>query len=306
MPCGDGEADLVVQLGRRGDVAFLLDMKSHAGGPGCNAATIRSESAGDNWLCVRELVTISNSPSGDWVNLTSGAVPLRCWWSPVASELSDMGDIFPRYRVVIVLPEVFGVNGWVRSVADRLAAAGVPALALPLFARTAPGLDLSYSDQDLAEGRRHKDATTADQICADVSVAMAWLQKRCPRAQIHVVGFCFGGHAALIAATLPGVAATFDFYGAGVSRMRPGGGPPSLELLSQVKGRLTCICGTADPLIPEDDRRAIESALKNHDSTSSRFRYLELNGADHGFMCEERSSFNPVASSQGWQLLLEG
>ena len=149
MPCGDGEADLVVQLGRRGDVAFLLDMKSHAGGPGCNAATIRSESAGDNWLCVRELVTISNSSSGDWVNLTSGAVPLRCWWSPVASGLSDIGDIYTQERVFIVLPEVFGVNGWVCSVADRLAAAGGPALALPLFARTAPGLDLSYSDQDL-------------------------------------------------------------------------------------------------------------------------------------------------------------
>ena len=130
-------------------------------------------------------------------------------------------------RVFIVLPEVFGVTSWVRSVADRLAAAGVPALALPLFARTAPGLDLSYAEQDLVEGRRHKDATTADQILADVSVAMDWLQKHCPRAEIQIVGFCFGGHAALIAATLPGVAATFDFYGAGVSRMRPGGGPPS-------------------------------------------------------------------------------
>ena len=93
MPCGNREADLVVQLGRRWDVAFLLDMKSHAGGPGRNAATIRSESAGDNWLCVRELVTISNSPIGDWVDLTTGAVPLRCWWSPTASEFDDMGDI---------------------------------------------------------------------------------------------------------------------------------------------------------------------------------------------------------------------
>ena len=93
MPCGDGEADLVVQLGRRGDVAFLLDMKSHAGGPGCNAATIRSESAGDNWLCVRELVTISNSPSCAWVDLTSGDVPLRCRWSPATFGLNDMGGI---------------------------------------------------------------------------------------------------------------------------------------------------------------------------------------------------------------------
>ena len=120
MPCGDGEADLVVQLGRRGDVAFLLDMKSHAGGPGCNAATIRSESAGDNWLCVPELVTISNSPSGDWVDLTSGAVPLRCWWSPTASRLDDIGNKSTHFRVVIVLSELFGVNSWERSVADRL------------------------------------------------------------------------------------------------------------------------------------------------------------------------------------------
>ena len=110
MPCGDGEADLVVQLGRCGDVAFLLDMKSHAGGPGCNAATIRSESAGDNCLCVREPVTIANSPSGDWVDLSSGAVPLRCWWSPTASKLDDIDYISTQFRVAIVLPELFGVN----------------------------------------------------------------------------------------------------------------------------------------------------------------------------------------------------
>ena len=117
MPCGNREADLVVQLGRRWDVAFLLDMKSHAGGPGCNAATIRSESAGDNCLCVPELVTISNSPSGDWVDSTSGAVTLRCCWSPVVPILDDIDDIALLERVVIVLLEVFGVNGWVRSVA---------------------------------------------------------------------------------------------------------------------------------------------------------------------------------------------
>ena len=78
-----------------------------------------------------------------------------------------------------MLTQVFGVNGWVRSVADQLAAAGVPALAMSLFSRTAPGLDLFYSNQDLAEGRRNKDAITADQIFSDVSIAKAWLQKPC-------------------------------------------------------------------------------------------------------------------------------
>jgi hypothetical protein len=110
MPCGDGEADLVVQLGRRGDVAFLLDMKSHAGGPGCNAATIRSESAGDNCLCVREPVTISHSPGGDCLDLSSGAVPLRCWWPSTASKLDDIDYKYCQNRVVIVQSELFGVN----------------------------------------------------------------------------------------------------------------------------------------------------------------------------------------------------
>ena len=58
----------------------------------------------------------------------------------------------------------FGVNAWVRSVVDRLAVHGYPALAVPLFARTAPDLELAYEPSDLAQGRRHKDATTSEQI----------------------------------------------------------------------------------------------------------------------------------------------
>ena len=50
VPSGDRETDLVVELGRRGDVAFLLDVKSHAAGPDQDAATLRSERLRDNCL----------------------------------------------------------------------------------------------------------------------------------------------------------------------------------------------------------------------------------------------------------------
>ena len=252
-----------------------------------------------------EPVTISNSLSGDWVLLPGPDVPLRSWWVDGEHQKHDLSTKNTRERVVLVLPEVFGVNRWVRSVAQRVADAGVPALAMPLFARTAPDLALGYGPEDLLEGRRHKDATTAVQIQADVAAAITWLQQRCPKARVTVVGFCFGGHAALLAATHPQVVSTFDFYGAGVSRMRPGGGPPSLECLAQIRGRLTCFCGTEDPLIPPEDRAAIQAALLSGDPSASRFRYVEVPGADHGFMCEARSSFDPQASTLGWQLLLE-
>ena len=87
--------------------------------------------------------------------------------------------------------------------------------------------------------------------------------------------------------------------------MRPGGGEPSLALLPEIQARLTCVFGTADPLIPAEDREAIRNALRQTDPAGQRLRFVEYAGADHGFMCEARISFHPKASAQGWRLLLD-
>ena len=120
---------------------------------------------------------------------------------------------------MIVLPEIFGLNGWVRGVADRLSATGVPALAMPLFARTAPDLELGYDPESTNEGRRHKEATTTAGILADVQASIDWLRQalgsRDQPLRITVVGFCFGGHAALLAATLADVHVSLILWGRG-------------------------------------------------------------------------------------------
>ena len=175
-----------------------------------------------------QLWKLLSPPGASGLKLLNGPVVFALLVGRAAGLANDIDSKSLTNRVYIVLPEVFGVNAWVRSVADRLAAHGYPALAVPLFARTAPDLELAYDASDLAEGRRHKDATTSEQILADVAAASAGCGPVTPQAAIHVVGFCFGGHAAFLAATLPGVEHAFDFYGAGVSRMRPGGGEPSL------------------------------------------------------------------------------
>ena len=120
-------------------------------------------------------------------------MPLRCWWNNPQKE---------RKHVVLVIPEVFGINNWVKSVVDRLAKNGIPALAMPLFARTAPDLNLGYSEDDLVEGRRHKAQTTAQNILDGASSSLHWLKQQYSQAKITLVGFCFGGHAALITSTL--------------------------------------------------------------------------------------------------------
>ncbi len=239
---------------------------------------------------------------GSWITVSNGPVPLRCWWSPSPS-------LKPDHRAVIVLPEIFGLNAWVRGVTDRLSAAGVPALAMPLFARTAPALDLGYDPESVVEGRRHKQATTTEGILADVQAAITWLHKTLdhpqPSLQITVVGFCFGGHAALLAATLAEVKISLDFYGAGVNQGRPGGGSPSLDLLPSVQGELHCLCGGLDPLIPPHDQKAIEAALRDVDPTGERLRFSVLAEADHGFMCDARNQFHESSARAGWRVLLD-
>ncbi len=114
---------------------------------------------------------------------------------------------------------MFGINHWIRSFSEKLASQNVPVLALSLYGRTAPKLDLGYSEQELKLGRHHKNLTTLKNIIEDVSAAINWVQKEYPKKKISIIGFCFGGHAALISASLKGIECTFCFYGAGVTAL---------------------------------------------------------------------------------------
>ncbi len=227
------------------------------------------------------------------------SVQLRCWWARPAAA--------PPKAAVLVLPEVFGVNGWVRNVAERLAAAGYAALAMPIFARTAPAFEASYDAAGLEAGRQHRDLVSAAGLLADASLAIGWLQAQPGLAgrPVGCVGFCFGGHLALIAATLEQVGATCDFYGARVSCFRPGGGAPTLALLPQIGGDLICFCGDEDPLMPPEELAAIEQALQAGAPAERQRRLITAAGAGHGYMCEARSDYQAQAAEAGWQQMLE-
>ena len=133
---------------------------------------------------------------GQWTNIYCGDLALRSWW------VDSVNDC--KY-VSILLPEVFGINNWIRSFSEKLAQQNVPVLALPLYGRTAPNLDLEYSEEDLKLGRHHKNLTTLKNIIDDVSAAINWVKEKYPSKKISIIGFCFGGHAAFIASSLKGI-----------------------------------------------------------------------------------------------------
>jgi carboxymethylenebutenolidase len=243
---------------------------------------------------------MSSAVTAGWQELQPAAGPrLRCWWARPARQQ-------PR-AAVLVLPEVFGLNAWVRGVAGRLAAEGYGALALPIFARTAPDLDVGYDEAGLAAGREHRDQVSAAGFLADARAAIAWLQAQPGLDRpVGCVGFCFGGHLALLAATLPQVAATCDAYGARVSSFRPGGGEPTLAVVPEIPGHLLCLVGDQDPLMPAEERQAIAAALAADAERRPQLerRLIVAPGAGHGFFCEARADYHPEAAALGWQAML--
>lgn len=114
-----------------------------------------------------------------------------------------------RFGAIVVIQEVFGVNSHIREVAERLARAGYVAIAPHIYHRQAPGFEVGYSQAELELGRSYKQGTKAQELLIDVQGAIAHLYSKAnviPEG-VGCIGFCFGGHVAYLAATLPDVKA---------------------------------------------------------------------------------------------------
>ncbi|MEH2363323.1 dienelactone hydrolase family protein [Nostoc sp.] len=208
------------------------------------------------------------------------------------------------FPAVIVIQEIFGVNIHIREVAEKFAKKGYVAIAPALYQRTAPGFEAKYTPEDIQRGRTYKEQTTAEEILSDIQAAIAYLQTL-PNVQkdaIGSIGFCFGGHVVYLAATLPDIKVTASFYGGGITNSTPGGGEPTITHTSQIKAPIYAFFGTEDKGIPLEHTEQIEAELKKYQIPHKIFRY---EGAEHGFFCNHRASYNPEAAADAWQQVLE-
>lgn len=203
------------------------------------------------------------------------------------------------FPAVVVIQEIFGVNAHIRDVTERLARAGYVAIAPAIYQRLAPGFEAGYTDDDIKQGRLYKEQTQVSELLSDVQATAHWLQQQ-PNVKpegIGAIGFCFGGHVVYLTATLPEIKATASFYGAGIPNWTPGGGEPTISHTAAIKGTLYAFFGLDDPSIPPEHVAAIEAALTQHGIPHQIFRY---GGAQHGFFCDRRASYNADAAADAW------
>jgi carboxymethylenebutenolidase len=111
---------------------------------------------------------------------------------------------------VVVVQEIFGVNAHLRSVADRFAAHGYTAIAPAFFDHLESGVELGYSAEDYARGRALVAELGFERALEDVASAAASIASA---GRVGVVGYCWGGTVALLAALRLGLPAV-SYYGA--------------------------------------------------------------------------------------------
>ncbi|MBW4555711.1 MAG: dienelactone hydrolase family protein [Trichormus sp. ATA11-4-KO1] len=204
------------------------------------------------------------------------------------------------YPGVVVLQEIFGINDHIREVTERIAKLGYVTIAPALFQRQAPGFATGYTPEDIEIGRGYAMQTQASELLNDIQLAIDYL-KSLPQVNkdgFGCIGFCFGGHVAYLAATLPDIKATASFYGAGITTRTPGGGAPTVTRTPEIKGTLYAFFGMADASIPVEQVDEIAAELEKYNISHHVFRY---DGADHGFFCDRRGSYNPKAAADAWE-----
>ncbi|HEX5045613.1 MAG TPA: dienelactone hydrolase family protein [Gammaproteobacteria bacterium] len=185
---------------------------------------------------------------------------------------------------VVVVQEIFGVTGHIKRVAEQYAAEGFKVIAPAMFDRIEPGITLDYKEiqQGIAYMRQLDWAGTL----ADVEAAAEYV--RGAGGGTAVVGFCWGGTVAHVAASELDFDAAVSYYGGGVAKM----------LDKEPQCAIVYHIGDQDHSIPLADIDKIKEAYP----AATVYVY---EGAQHGFNCDERASYSAADAKSAFARSVE-
>ncbi|MGY3485910.1 carboxymethylenebutenolidase [Bradyrhizobium sp. USDA 4011] len=187
---------------------------------------------------------------------------------------------------IVVIQEIFGVNHHIRSVCDRLAKEGYVAVAPSIFDRITPNFQSGYSPDEVAEARKFVANPDFAAMLRDSQAAIDAVESVGP---VGIIGFCLGGSIAYAAATkLTGLSAAIGYYGGAVIRFADD--KPTVPTQLHF--------GEKDAGIPLSDVETIKSKRPEVEV----FIYP---GAQHGFHCDERASYDKASADIAWPRSME-
>jgi carboxymethylenebutenolidase len=178
---------------------------------------------------------------------------------------------------VVVIQEIFGVNHHIRTVCDRFAVQGYVAVAPSIFDRIEPNFQSGYSPEEVAIARKFVAAPDWPAMLRDTQAAIDSVKEVGP---VGIIGFCLGGSVAFAAATkLTGLSAAVGYYGGAIVRFADDKPTVPTQLHFGEKD-------TGIPLSDVDTIRAKRPDVE----------IFVYDGAQHGFGCDERASYDKASA----------
>jgi carboxymethylenebutenolidase len=182
---------------------------------------------------------------------------------------------------VVVIQEIFGVNHHIRSICDRLAGEGYVAIAPAIFDRVEPNFTSGYSPEEIAVARKFVANPDWAAMLRDTQAAIDAVKDVGP---VGIIGFCLGGSVAYAAATkLTGLSAAIGYYGGAIVRFADDKPTVPTQLHFGEKD-------SGIPLSDVDIIRAKRPEVDIH----------VYPGAQHGFSCDERPSYDKASTDIAW------
>ena len=222
-------------------------------------------------------------------HVTIAAVDGGRFDSYVASPVSGKG------AGVVIVSTISGVDGDMTHYADALAAEGFVASAPDMFWRDADPGPLVWNEHGRKRAFARNDRYDLEQGMKDLADVIADLKNhpRC-NGKIAVMGFCFGGPFALLAAARCGTDAGISFHGSHVENQ--------LEEVSKIRCPLSFHYGDKDPVAP---MAAIERILTAFSPLPDAKVYV-YPGAGHGFLTMTPGrGYMETAARPAWARALE-
>lgn len=187
---------------------------------------------------------------------------------------------------LVVIQEIFGVNDHIREVADGYAKDGFLAVAPALFDRVERGVELSYDDEDRKKAMSFIPKLDPAKAVADISAAVEFATQQTGK-KVGVIGYCFGGTLAWLAACRLKPAAAVGYYGGGIGKYA--GEQPKCPVMLHF--------GKQDAHIPPE-----EVAKVNRAHPKVEIYWYD---AGHAFNCTPRPSYNAAVAKLAWDRSLE-
>lgn len=186
---------------------------------------------------------------------------------------------------VVIIQEIFGVNKHIKEVCDGYAADGYVAIAPALFDRVEKGMELGYDPESQETGKSTRGKLNWDDSLADAQAAAEAVRDA---GKVAIIGYCFGGSVAWLAATRGNFDAAVSYYGGNAADFAD----------EKPKCPIICHIGTEDRGIGPEKVEKIKSAQPD-------VPVYMYEGAGHGFNCDHRGSYHEESAKLARQRTLD-